>query len=59
MGATVLADKAFSRQPKMRNLANNLSKVGDKINSDAVIGQYKTLFRMRTNIPQFFYNQLA
>ena len=40
---------------KMRNLANNLSKMSNKTYSEAVIGQFKTLFRKWTNIPQFFY----
>ena len=35
----------------MRNLADNLSKMSDKINSEAVIGQFKSLFRKRTKIP--------
>ena len=29
--AAVLTDRVFSRQPKMRNLADNLSKMSDKI----------------------------
>ena len=36
---------------KMRNLANNLSKMSNKIYSEAVIGQFKTLFCKRTDIP--------
>ena len=36
---------------KMRSLADNLSKMSNKINSEAVIGQFKSLFRKRTNIP--------
>ena len=35
----------------MKNLANNLSKMSDKNNSKAVIGQFKSLFRKLTNIP--------
>ena len=38
---------------KMRNLADNLSKMSNK--TEAVIGQFKTLFRKRKNIPQFFH----
>ena len=45
-----LADKQ-----KMRNLTDNLSKMSNKTYSEAVIGQFKTLFRKRTNIPQFFH----
>ena len=40
---------------KMRNLANILSKMSNKTYSEAVIGQFKTLFRKRKNIPQFFH----
>ena len=48
MVAAVLTDRAFSRQPKnVRNLADNLSKMSDKTNSEAVIGQFKSLFRKR------------
>ena len=39
---------------KMRNLADNLSKMSYKTYSEAVIGQFKTLFRKRTHITQFF-----
>ena len=52
--AVVLADRAFSRQPKMRNLTDNLSKMRKKAYSEAVIGQFKTLFLKPTNIRQFF-----
>ena len=40
---------------KMRNLADNLSKMSNKTYCEAVIGQFKTLFRKRINIPQFFH----
>ena len=43
MVATILADRAFSRQPKMRNLTDNLSKMSNNTYSKAVIGQFKTL----------------
>ena len=39
---------------KLRNLTYNLSKTSNKTYSKAVIGQFKTLFLKRTNIPQFF-----
>ena len=39
---------------KLRILTDNLSKMSNKTYSKAVIGQFKTLFRKRTNIPQFF-----
>ena len=51
--AAVLSDRAFSRQ-KMRNLTDNLTKTSNKIYSEAVTGQFQTLFRKRTDIPQFF-----
>ena len=40
---------------KMRNLTDNLSNMSNKTYSEAVIGQFKTLFRKRTIIPQFFH----
>ena len=40
---------------KMRNLTDNLSKMSNKTHSEAVIGQFKTLFLKRTNIPQLFH----
>ena len=39
---------------KMRNLTDNLSKMSNKTYSKAAIGQFKTLFRKRTHITQFF-----
>ena len=39
---------------KIRNLTDNLSKMSNKTYSRAVIGQFKTLFRKRKNIPLFF-----
>ena len=42
---------------KLRNLTKTLRKISNKTYSKAVIGQLKTLFRKRTNIPQFFINQ--
>ena len=54
--AAVLADRAFSSdKQKLRNLTENLSKMSNKTYSKAVIGKFKTLFRKRTNIPQFFH----
>ena len=35
----------------MRNSADNLSKMSNKTYSEAVIGQFKSMFRKRTNIP--------
>ena len=55
MVAAVLADRAFSRQPKNRKFSRQLSKMSNKTYSEAVIGQFKTLFRQRNNIPQFFF----
>ena len=39
----------------MRNLTDNLSKMSNKTYSEAAIGQFKTLFRKRTNIPQLLH----
>ena len=41
----------------MRNLTDNLSKMSNKVYSEALTGQFKTLFRKRTNIAQFFINK--
>ena len=40
---------------KMRNLTDNLSKMSNKTYSEAAIGQFKTRFRKRTLITQFFH----
>ena len=45
----------FADNQKMRNLADNLSIMSNKTYCEAVIGQFKTLFRKRINIPQFFH----
>ena len=52
MIAAVLADRAFSRQLKMRNLANSLSKLSNEVYPEAAIHQFKTLFLNPTNVLQ-------
>ena len=58
MVAAVSADRVFIDNQKRRNLTNNLSKMSNKTYSEAVIGQFKTVFRKRANTPKFFHQLL-